>query len=372
MSWRVQAFELEMLAVFRVDASQHIGTGHVMRCLTLAAELQRRGAEIGFVCRAMKGDLTETVRDNGLPVMVLPPGQGVVATGGPAHAAWLESDWQIDAGETKAALGDARPDWIVIDHYAIDARWEGALRGYCGRIMAVDDLADRHHDCDLLLDQTYNRMAEDYRGWTPPGCHILTGARYALLKPRFGELRDQVLPRRDGPARHVMVSFGGVDAANCTLDVLKAVQASSLPAGCRITVVMTGQSLWLESVRAFAATAAMPIEVLCDVADMASLMAQADIAIGAAGATSWERCCLGLPTILVILADNQRLIAGNLAEMGAVTIVDRDSIAQCLPREVEKLMSDAGARKAMSRAAAAVTDGSGCALVAGAILGAPQ
>ncbi|MBV9550170.1 MAG: UDP-2,4-diacetamido-2,4,6-trideoxy-beta-L-altropyranose hydrolase, partial [Alphaproteobacteria bacterium] len=285
-----------MLTVFRVDASLGIGTGHVMRCLTLADELRDRGGNCNFICRTMKGDMVDAIRARDYAISPLPAADGRGAWEGPAHAAWLETDWQTDARETVAALKDAQPDWIVTDHYALDARWEAALRRLCGRMMVLDDLADRSHNCDLLVDQTFGREAAAYAEWTPPGCQVLTGARYALLRPQFRQLREIALARRGGDVRHILVSLGGVDPDNCTSAVLQALQLSHLPQDCRITVVMTDKSLWLEQVRDFASRAIRPVEIICNAKDMASLMAQADIAVGAGGTTSWERCCLGLPT----------------------------------------------------------------------------
>lgn len=356
-----------MLTVFRVDASLRMGTGHVMRCLTLAEELRRRGGESRFICRAMQGDMVEIARSGNYAVAVLPPGRGYDGEDAPPHAAWLETDWRTDAADTIAALAGARPDWMVTDHYALDARWEGALRPSCGRMMVLDDLTDRAHDCDLLVDQTFGRAPQAYHGLTPPGCRVMTGGQYALLRPQFLQLREAALARRDEKVQRVLVSLGGVDPDNCTLAVLQALQRSSLPQGCRVTIVMTDKSLWLEQVRDFVSCALPLAEVLCNVTDMASLMAQADIAIGAGGTTSWERCCLGLPTILVVVAENQKMIAENLSATGAVTAITRKEIAARLPVEIKRLAFDAQARLAMSRAAAAVTDGQGCVRVVDAM-----
>jgi UDP-2,4-diacetamido-2,4,6-trideoxy-beta-L-altropyranose hydrolase len=356
-----------LLTAFRVDASLRIGTGHVMRCLTLADELRARGGACHFVCRTMKGDMIGAIRARDYPVTPLPAADGHGDMEGPAHAAWLETDWQADAHETIAALADLQPDWMVTDHYALDARWESAVRPFCGRMMALDDLADRTHDCDLLVDQTFGRDATAYADWTPPGCRLLAGAQYALLRPQFHQLRHTAPGRQGGEVQRILVSLGGVDPDNCTLAVLQALQLSHLPQDCRITVVMTDNSVWLEQVRDFASRAVRPIEVLCNVGDMADLMAQAELAVGAGGTTSWERCCLGLPTILIVVAENQRTIAENLSAAGVVTVIAREEIAVQLPAEVERLASNAQARLVMSHAAAAVTDGLGCAHVADAM-----
>jgi UDP-2,4-diacetamido-2,4,6-trideoxy-beta-L-altropyranose hydrolase len=149
---------------FRADASLTIGTGHIMRCLTLAKVLRGQGATCRFVSRALLGHLAAQIDAAGFGVTLLPARKGLVPGGPPAHAAWAGVDWETDAAETRAAL-NTPPDWLVMDQYAFDARWQHAARPEGKKLLVIDDLADRPHDCDLLLEQNLGRTAADYAGW---------------------------------------------------------------------------------------------------------------------------------------------------------------------------------------------------------------
>ena len=308
-----------MTIAFRTDASLEIGTGHVMRCLTLARAAREAGAACRFVTRALPGHMGDRIADEGFDVTLLPAPGGAPPGGPPVHAHWAGVPWAEDAGETRAALAPAPPGWLVVDHYAFDARWQRAACPAGTRLMVIDDLADRPHDGDLLLDQNLGHAAADYDGLVPERCTRLIGPRYALLRPEFAEMRAAALARRARRQglRRLLVTMGGVDRANATSVVLEALRGAPLPDDLRIIVVMGGQAPSLERVQALAAEMPRATEVVVNVADMAARMAQADLAIGAGGGTTWERCALGLPSIIVETADNQAGIAGALAGAGA-------------------------------------------------------
>ena len=338
--------------VFRTDASLLMGSGHVMRCLTLADALKAQGAECHFISREHPGHLLEVIRERGYKVNCLvthaQPALDAIKNIAikapkllqePAHAAWLGSTWQNDAQETAAILADLRPDWLVVDHYALDQRWETALRPHYQNLMVIDDLADRPHQCDLLLDQNLGRRSQDYANLVPAQCKLLIGPQYALLRPEFAALRAYSLQRRQQPAlKNILVTMGGVDLPNATGQVLQALKGCALPQDCRITVVMGLRAPWLEQVRAQAKEMPWPTEVMVNISDMAQRMADSDLAIGAAGSTSWERCCLGLPTLMVVLADNQQTGAKALEAAQAVYLIGivRD-IAEQLPLAITSL-----------------------------------
>jgi UDP-2,4-diacetamido-2,4,6-trideoxy-beta-L-altropyranose hydrolase len=352
-----------MRIAFRTDASLKIGTGHVMRCLTLADALRERGARCTFICRQHSAHLLEMIVQRGHRAVALPS----LATttnylpDDTAHAAWLGADWLTDAQQTRDALCNQSIDWLVVDHYALDHRWEQALRPYCQNLMAIDDLADRPHVCNLLLDQTFGRDATDYRSLVPADCNLLCGSQYALLRPEFAALRRYSLQRRAQPAlRELLITMGGVDKTNATGQVLQALRACRLPEGCRVTVVMGATAPWLEEVRTQAQDMSWPTRVLVGVSDMADLMAASDLAIGAAGATSWERCCLGLPTIMFVLAKNQLKIAQGLERAGAAILISpMQSVTAKLPKQLLSLVGDAQILQSMSDCAARIVDGSG-------------
>jgi UDP-2,4-diacetamido-2,4,6-trideoxy-beta-L-altropyranose hydrolase len=353
-----------MQIAFRTDASLDIGTGHVMRCLTLAEALRDHGAHCRFICRSHPGNLIREIRQRGFDVFELPFERTWTGTEATqlVHAAWLGADWKLDAEQTKVGAGETVIDWLIVDHYALDVHWEHALAPSYRKLMVIDDLADRRHACDLLLDQTFGREAADYHPLVPTDCCLLCGSQYALLRPEFAALRAYSRQRRSRPAlRELLITMGGVDKGNATGQVLQALRICHLPADTRITVVMGATAPWLDEIRTEAQDMPWPTRVLVGVSDMAKLMADSDLAIGAAGTTSWERCCLGLPTIMFVLAANQGKIAEALCKAGAAHMADALKLTY-YPLVTPEYLTPLSL-SAMSRAAAAITDGLGVAQV---------
>ncbi|KAF0804705.1 polysaccharide biosynthesis protein [Alcanivorax xiamenensis] len=356
--------------VFRADASLRIGSGHVMRCLTLAAALQRHGAEIHFLCRDLPGHLGARIQQAGhrLTLLPAPTGDVVPAPGAPAHAAWLGVPADEDARDCAAALAGLEVDWLVVDHYALDQRWEGALRDRVGAILAIDDLADRRHDVDVLLDQNLGRRVEDYHDLLPTPATPLIGPRFALLRPEFAQWRQLALARRDaGLPERILVSLGGTDPDNVTSAVLATLSTAPLPASIKVDVVMGASAPGLVEVRERASTVPFECSVEVNVTDMARRLCEADLAIGAAGGSAWERCCLGLPTWMVVLADNQRPGARALVEAGAAMIIG-DVTERPLRIDLPALDDPVGMLR-MARAASALCDGLGAERVAQHMVG---
>lgn len=331
--------------LFRADASVAIGTGHVMRCMTLADALRGHGAEVIFACRTLPGDLNQWLRQQG-------------------YAVW---EWQSERPSDWLPEGENVPahkpfDWLVVDHYGLDAAWERQMRPYAQRILVIDDLADRPHECDWLLDQ--NDMAqtpERYSPLLPAHCRTLLGPAYALLRPDFYHWRDWVLAnhRRETPVvQEVLVFFGGSDPTGETVKALKALKPL---AGRFLTSVITGASNpWREEIQAICA--AMPnVAYSCQVDNMAERMARADIAIGAGGTATWERLSVGLPAIVISVAENQRAISAHVAASGAQWYLGQsESVSeQDIDAAVSDLMMSAPSRVAFSNAALSLVDGQG-------------
>jgi UDP-2,4-diacetamido-2,4,6-trideoxy-beta-L-altropyranose hydrolase len=318
----------------RVDSSLEMGTGHVMRCLTLAEALSKKGAICVFLCRRHPGNFIARIRANGYQVYSA-SGSGTLEGGvssanlsglmdsgevksiDPAHANWLGVTQRQDSDSWKPLLLSLAPDWLIVDHYSLDARWENWSKPRATRLMVIDDLADRVHDCDLLLDQNLARKPKDYHPLVPSSCRLLTGSQYALLRPEFIEERKNRQACNEGRLNHLFINMGGVDSQNATGQILVALTACRLPKNVRITVIMGAQAPWLQDVRRNALKLPWATQVHVNVTNMAALMADADLAIGAAGSTAWERCCLGLPTLMLVLAENQRFIAEQLNAQGA-------------------------------------------------------
>jgi UDP-2,4-diacetamido-2,4,6-trideoxy-beta-L-altropyranose hydrolase len=353
-----------MNVVFRVDASIQMGTGHVMRCLTLAEELRRLGHRCIFICREHTGNLGDLIENKGFFIHLLSALSGfnpALESDNTAHAEWLGVSWRIDAEQTLVALDAMKVDWLIIDHYALDARWERLLAKAVGQIMVIDDLADRDHACDLLLDQNLGREVGDYDYKVPNHCVRLVGPRYALLRPEFAELRETSLQRRVKPkVKRILITLGGVDANNITGKVLNALANSFLPRTTELDIVMGATAPHLEEIRELSNRLPFQAKVSVNVNDMAERMRLADISIGAAGSTSWERCCLGLPSIIVILAENQRAIGNALAKNGCAHLIIDDQAIQSVGSLLSKLMASEVQLIKLTHNAKSICDGRGC------------
>lgn len=355
----------DSLAVaFRVDASTLIGSGHVMRCLSLADALSEAGARCFFVMRQQPGSLEGAVRSRGHHVLMLSSGgtekNASRSESEPPHAGWLGVSWEVDASDTLQALKGIELDWLVVDHYALDQRWEAQVRACCRRLMAIDDLADRKHQCDLLLDQNLGRKPDDYDGLVPGHAKQLIGSDYALLRPEFSRARVMSLEaRQTREPGNILVSMGGVDATNVTGDVLRVLDTIEAVSTHRVTVVLGAACPHIDEVIEQAELMRLDTRVVVNANNMAELMSRADLAIGAAGGSAWERCCLGLPSLLVVMADNQRPGAEALERAGAsLSLGWPDAIEETLPRAMREVFAP-GRLFEMSQNSAAICDGLG-------------
>ncbi|MBR0757037.1 UDP-2,4-diacetamido-2,4,6-trideoxy-beta-L-altropyranose hydrolase [Bradyrhizobium jicamae] len=341
--------------VFRVDASIEMGMGHLMRCLCLANALAEGGTRALFLIRSHAAKLATLIEANGHAVRPLPdPEQAGAAT------SWLPTSWQHDAEQTGQAISEAgAADWLVVDHYGLDARWERLQRTQVPRILVIDDVADRPHDCDLLLDQNLVAAMETrYAKLVGATCMPLLGPRYALLRPQFAEARRQLPPRSD-ELRRILICHGGSDPTNETAKALTAIR--HLAANGLAVDVVIGPSNPHGSEVAALCQALPDVELHRGADDMAGLMARADLAIGAGGIMNWERCCLGLPTIATAIADNQVGGLTALARAGAVDYLGHAGTVDSaqLADAIAALRRDAGRVRAMGAAALSLVDGQG-------------
>jgi len=344
-----------MKVVFRVDASLQMGTGHVMRCLTLAQALKYNEANIEFICRKHEGNLIDKIRLNGFNVHELEVLEKVddKLAHSHSHSHWLGATQQQDADDCLDILKAEKTNWLIVDHYALDEQWQKRLKPYYEKLIVIDDLADRKHQCDVLLDQNFGRSYQDYKDLVPASAKLLMGSEYALLRSEFEKYRQYSLDRRkDEKFKKLLVNMGGADQDNITGKVIERLQVAKLPKDLEITVVMGKTAPHLASV--ITSTNKLPYrsEVKVDVDNMAELMANADIAIGASGATTWERCCLGLPTIQLITAYNQEFIARKLNKINAIKLVEIDDV-------VENLENFQYWMKSTGESASKVTNGTG-------------
>lgn len=357
-----------MRVAFRVDANARIGSGHLVRCATLAVALREQGAQSRFICRALPESWQAWLTAQGLQWVDLGPATVPYEArpGDPAHAAWLETRWEDDAADTQRALGGDAWDWLVADHYALDARWEHALRPHARRLLAIDDLADRAHDVDALVDLNLHESAESrYTGKVPDGARLMLGPAFALLRPEFAAARADLRPR-PGEVRRVLVFFGGFDAGNTTGRALQGLDGLRRDGigPFAVDVVIGAQHPARDELIAYCAERpGWACHVQTD--RMAELMMAADLAIGAGGGATWERCALGLPAIAVAQAANQVEQVDAVARVSAVCAPRlRDDSPAAWRVPIEALWFDPLRRGRMADAAHALVDARGAERVA--------
>ena len=309
--------------------------------MTLADELHHRGAMAAFLCRDLPGNLIELTRSRGFETEAI------------AH-------------EDPAQVARLRPDWVVVDHYGLGSAWERAVRPDARKILVIDDLADREHDCDLLLDQNLNEdMEQRYASRLPAHCRQLIGPHYALLRPEFAEARAR-LSRVRKPASRLVISFGGIDATNETTRVLNAL--ANLPALSLDVVIGPGHPNRGEIQALVSQHPGATLHIGTN--RMAALMSEADAFVGAGGSTTWERFCLGLPSLVIAVADNQVATARHLSKLGAIEYIGRQSdlTPAGLRAALLRFLADHEGRTRMAELGMKLVDGLGARRVAQAML----
>ncbi len=327
-----------MRVLVRADASFGIGSGHVMRNLAFADALRRRGANVSFLMRSRPGDLLALVASRGFETAALEGGDAGSGLGVPLQTEYDQVTAYLSTHGTY--------DLIVVDHYALGSDWENAVRGGAARIFVIDDLANRAHACDILLDQNFG--ADDpqrYRGLVPQSTRLLLGPAYALLREEFRTIA--AAPReRDGRVTSLLVFMGGTDDSGQTLKALRA--AAALQSRLNVSVVLPPESPHAAETKSLCER--FGFAYLGRVEQMAALMDAADASIGAMGIAAWERCALGLPSLVLSVAENQEHAARACDAAGAVRwLGDAGSVDEArIARELEAFISDSRALAQMS------------------------
>lgn len=358
-----------MKAIFRVDSSNEIGAGHVVRCITLAHALTSVGIDCEFISRPNPGDLIDYIDNNGFKCHRIPisgfgyndlstiRGQKTPVN---QNLEWIDIYPTWDALSCVPIIRCEEPAWLIVDHYGIDQRWESIIRPYCRRLMVIDDLANRSHLCELLVDQTPYRTPSAYASLTPPDCKLLCGSDFALIRPEFRSARA-LKSNSVGPnsIRRILVSMGGIDNSDVTSRVLRALSLCALPTDCLVQVVLGRTSPFRRKVKTEAAELPFNCQVLVGVDNMASLMADSDLAIGAGGTTALERCCVGLPSVCIVLAENQCANASGLERAGAVVSIYGDFRETELVAAIQSLLATPAKLIELSSRAVEMVDGLG-------------
>lgn len=337
-----------------------------MRCLTLADGLKQLGAHIRFVSRELPVHFRDMLTTKDMEFALLDSKVGITLPDDLAHSHWLGVSQAQDAQETLQALSDQSWDWLIVDHYALDTRWESLLHGTVKKIMVIDDIADRQHDCDVLLDQNfYTDMQTRYISKVPPHCQLLLGPHYALLRDEFRKLREQVQPRT-GAVKRILVFFGGVDADNYTGRIVDVLSEMHIPE-LHVDVVIGAQ----HPCRIEIETRCAELGYICHVQTdkMAELMMTADLAIGAGGSAVWERCCLGVPSLSICVASNQHKQIVDAAQNGLLYALLSAELTNEFKIHITALFKNECLRQLISNIAMKIVDGRGTIRVANVLLG---
>jgi len=328
---------------FRVDSSLEIGSGHVMRCLNLAEEFQVHGIESFFISRELPGHSIDLILKKQFKVYCLP------------------NEKYDDAKQTSVLLKKISPiDYVIVDHYLLDATWERTIRPFTKKILVIDDIANRLHDCDILIDQNfYNNQTIRYKNLLPLSCLQLIGPKYTLLKRDFRIQRNQLMDNQK-KIKQLLICFGGSDTMNQTN---KAIEACIQLGQTDIIIdVVVGSANPHKEMLKNKCNNAININYHCQINHLAEIMAKANLAIGAGGITTWERCCLGLPSLVISIASNQEQSAHDLSSLGAIQYLGRAedvSVAQ-LSTEITNLLHTDEKRLSMSIIGKNLVDGNGC------------
>jgi UDP-2,4-diacetamido-2,4,6-trideoxy-beta-L-altropyranose hydrolase len=368
----------------RVDSGYHIGSGHLMRCLalceavnSLVQEREKNDAcEFHFICRAHPGAMLNVEQEN-VKVHCLPPGNESISNGD-AYTHWLGVDSLVDVRETNEVLDEiGKVDWLVVDHYGIEAQWESACRSRVKNLMVIDDLVNRRHDCDFLLDQTYGRTKAEYSPWIAQNSDIKTGIDFALLREEFSRRREyannkMALLKKENRGLveqnpiNVLVSMGGVDPFNITGLLLECLDQCQFKQTLHFNVVLSNSAPHIQALKETIEGLALSVDLNLSPTSMADMMLASDFCIGTVGAITWERCCLALPTLAVLGAENQKDILSSLVEAGAITylgLYSKLSPAQ-LESEINQLVADKNRYQAMVQSSFEICDGLGAPRIA--------
>lgn len=346
------------IIAIRTDASSDIGSGHVMRCLTLADALKKKGHQVIFIGRELSGHLLDLIQHKGFMTIRLTSTDNLLSqTLLTKFSAWLGANWQQDADEVVAYLKKQSVNLLIVDHYALDHQWEAQVKPYVDHVMVIDDLANRSHVCDMLLDSNlYDDQTKRYQHLIPKDCLCLFGEKYVLLRQSFFDAKKK---RTITPSvKKALIFLSGGDANNITEKVIQSCMKVTHP--IHYDVVVGASNPHKIQIQALCEKS-ISFHYHCQVDSMAQLMQEADVAIGAGGGATWERCFLGLPTFTLSLSDFDALFSLQFAKRGAIYYagdaneISTDEIA----KQFAQLVENTPQREELSKMASLLVDGQG-------------
>lgn len=339
-----------------------------MRCITLASRLKNAEFKCIFICKELDGNLIDYIEGAGFSVVRLPKTETFKTNEQTPYGNWLGGGWQEDAESTRRILAefDETVDWLVVDHYALDYRWEWCIKAVVSKILVIDDLANRKHDCDALLDQNFYIRENRYKDLLPDHCKQLIGPKYALLRDEFQTAHRT---NEHNEVNSVFVCFGSFDHYHLVYKSLQALVQSNIRRVIDL-VVVTGRNNPDQQKIASLSREFPNVKILTSTNQFAQYLSNADIAIGAGGAITWERCFLGVPSIAVTVAENQEELARSVASVGAQLLIgDQNSIsADDITCSINLLLKSRDLRKHIRKQAMELVDGKGLDRVASVFL----
>ena len=296
---------------FRVDGGAELGIGHIMRCLTLADRANKMGFKILFICASLESSLKNKITNKGFKLSV------------------IESDMEKDAKHCLEIIDDYLIKLLIVDHYKISNEWERQLKKSVDEMVVIDDLADRPHDCDFLIDSAYGRTKSEYEKLVNSECQLLLSSDYTILRPDFIGSRPQAFNKRREThhIKKVLINFGGTDILDLSILSMEQLLGNGFTGS--IDILISSSYTKLADLKN-TCKSLTNVTLHIDSNQVAEIMLQADLAIGSLGTSTWERCCLGLPCISVVVADNQSYIAQQLAEYGAIELTSIQKMEQTI------------------------------------------
>jgi UDP-2,4-diacetamido-2,4,6-trideoxy-beta-L-altropyranose hydrolase len=324
-----------MIVIFRVDTSAQIGRGHITRCVTLAIALKEKGAEIVFICRKNPEFPYKLFKDKDFNLSLLPAYTNKLID----KESWLGVEELVDAEQTVEKIGTIKPDWLIVDHYGIGYEWESLLKEHVKKLFVIDDYVSRKHNCDLFLNQNHlddisNELNENILS---ENTTKLLGPQYVLLDKIYCEHK---FSKSINNSKRILL-YLGTDPDNITGQILTRLLQPEF-SDLKIDIVLGGCNPFENEIRKQAES--NPLIYIHDVLpDLCQLMKQADLSIGAGGATTWERMFMGVPSLIICTADNQLLTCealykeGLIEYAGHVNDIDIEDVVKCLKRMIDNV-----------------------------------
>ncbi len=351
---------------FRVDSSKTIGLGHLMRCLTLAEEFKENDFEVVFISRSILDVGLSILEEKNIPLEKLPYNENFnVQANCSIYTEWLGASWETDAKETLGVI-KSKDAFLVVDHYGIDERWEELIKPYVSKLIVIDDLKDRSHCCDLLVDQTYLRREAEYASLVPKDSKILTGTNYAILRPEFYKKRYLSFENKSisNGIKTILIYLGSGNQQEVLVGILFSILNIKWTSKIKIQVVGIVDAKRKKDFEELALKKMIHLEISDFHEHLVDLFLEADITFGAGGSSTWERCCLGLPTVLCQIADNQKYIVEELVNRGIVLKLDiKDDIDKGVRDIFSRLEKEKCLLRDLSQKSIQVVSGLGARLI---------